>query len=148
MGTASQSVLIAKVGPLTTAVPIEHVVETMRPLPAIPLGHAPAFVRGLAIIRGVPVVVIDTAALLGVSRERDARARYVIVRADARRVALEVDAVLDVRQLSHAELAALPGLVHADAVATIGADDVGLIVVLEAARAVPPEVWAQLEAQP
>jgi purine-binding chemotaxis protein CheW len=148
MGTAGRSVLIAKVGALTCAIPIEHVVETMRPLPAVPVGRTPAFVRGLAIVRGVPVVVIDTAALLGVSHEQDPRARYVIVRADQRRAALEVDAVLDVRQLSHAELEALPGLVDADVVATIGAADLGLIVVLEAARAVPAEVWAQLEAQP
>jgi purine-binding chemotaxis protein CheW len=126
---------------------VEHVVETMRPLPVAPLGDAPPFVRGLAIVRGAPVIVVDAARLLGVAS--DAATRYVIVRAGGdRRIALAVDAVLDVRPFVGTELAALPALVRADAIAQIGAADHGLVVVLEAARAVPDDVWARAEATP
>ena len=130
---------------MTCALPIEHVVETMRPLPVVPMGEMPPFVLGLAVVRGAPVLVIGAARLLGV--ESGEPTRFVVVRAGARRAALAVDAVLDVRPFGRAELAALPGLVRADVVAQIGAADAGLVVVLEAARAVPAEVWAAAEAR-
>ena len=119
----------------------------MRPLPVAPLGDAPAFVRGLAIVRGAPAIVVDAARLLGVAGGQ--ATRFVIVRAGGdRRVALAVEAVLDVRPFAGDELAALPALVRADAIAQIGAADAGLVVVLEAARAVPDDVWAAAEARP
>lgn len=137
--------LIARVGTITCAIPIEHVVETMRPLPIAPLGEVPAFVRGLAIVRGSPTLVIDAALLLGVPA--GGATRFVIVRAAGERgIALSVDAVVDVRVFAAGDLAALPPLVHADAIVQIGAADAGLVVVLEAARAVPGDVWASAEA--
>ena len=109
----------------------------MRPLPIEPLGHGPAYVLGLAVIRGVPTIVIDLAALLGT--KACARARYVLVRTGERLAALLVDAVDGVRPLAATELAALPPLARStagDVIAAIGAVDAGLVVVLEAARLV------------
>ncbi|MEO8844935.1 MAG: chemotaxis protein CheW [Kofleriaceae bacterium] len=129
--------LIAKVGALTCAIPIAHVVETMRPLPVEPLGRGgAAYVRGVAIIRGAPTVVIDTAMLLATTSA--GTRRFVIVRTADREVALMVDEVIDIRSLG--ELGNLPPLVASasgETIRAIGAIDAGLIVVLEAARLVP-----------
>jgi len=138
--------LIAKLGAIACAIPIAHVVEIMRPLPVEAIGHAPAFVRGLAVIRGAPTPVVDTARLLGVAGE--VTRRYVVVRAGARTVALAFDDVVDVRPIARAELAALPPLVRgatAEAAAALAVSDAGLLVLLEAARAIPPELWRSLE---
>jgi purine-binding chemotaxis protein CheW len=137
--------LIARVGALACAIPIEHVVETMRPLPVDPIGAMPAYVLGVSIIRGAPTLAIDLAALLGVAGDR--ATRFVVVRSgESRRVALAVDAVVEVRELAH-QLGELPPLLHADAIRSIAAADRGLVVVLEATRAIAPEVWSAMEAR-
>jgi purine-binding chemotaxis protein CheW len=142
-------VLVGRVGGVVCALPVTQVVETMRPLPVEPLGGAPAFVRGLAIIRGAATVVVDTAALLGRSRGAASPARFVIVRAGARTIALEFTEVLDVRSLAGDRLAALPPLFSEAAaghLAAIAAVDRELVVVLAAARVIPDTTWAAIEA--
>ena len=47
---------------MLAALPLEHVVETMRPLPVEPLGDAPRFILGLSIVRGEPIPVVDVGA--------------------------------------------------------------------------------------
>lgn len=136
MGSDGRDVLIARVGTLACAIPVEHVVETMRPLPVEPLGRGPAYVRGLAVIRGVPTIVIDLAVLLGTT-SASASARYVLVRTGERVAALLVDAVDSISALSKNDIAALPPLARSaagDVIGAIGAVDAGLVVVLEAAR--------------
>jgi purine-binding chemotaxis protein CheW len=125
--------LIAKIGTMTIAIPIGFVVETMRPLPIEALDRVEGHVRGVAIIRGVPTVVIDTAALLGAVR--GATTRLVVVRTGDRKAALMVDAVEGIRSLG--TLGALPPLVAAPTLAAIGAIDRELVVMLETARLVP-----------
>jgi purine-binding chemotaxis protein CheW len=136
-GLDDRSVLIAKVGALMCAIPIAHVVETMRPLPVEPLGRGAAYVRGVAIIRGTPTVVIDTANLLATTSA--GTKRFVVVRTADRKAALMVDEVIDIRSLG--ELGRLPPLIASasgETIAAIGSIDAGLIVVLEAARLLPP----------
>ncbi len=87
------------------ALPIEQVVETMRPLPIDPIdpiSDAPACVLGTARIRGERLQVIDAAQLFGLTRSA-APSRFIVVHAGASRVALQVDAVLDVRALGAGE---------------------------------------------
>ena len=137
-GLDDHSVLIAKVGALTCAIPIAHVVETMRPLPVEPLGRGAAYVRGVAVIRGVATVVIDTANLLATTST--GTKRFVIVRTGDRKAALMVDEVIDIRSLD--ALGALPPLAASasgETIRAIGAVDAGLVVVLEAARLVQLE---------
>ncbi len=127
------------------ALPLEQVVEIMRPLPVEPLAAAPPFVRGLSIIRGTPVPVVgtpvpvvDVALLLGAPRNRSTR--YVTIRAGARHVAIEVGEVLGVRVLPLEKLQAVPPLFReatADVVSAIGAADDQLLLVLRSARLVP-----------
>jgi purine-binding chemotaxis protein CheW len=137
-------VLIAQVGTLACAIPVEHVVETMRPLPVEPLGHGAACVRGVAVIRGEPTIVIDAAALFGQHSKTSAgaRSRFVVVRAAAKTAALLVDSVDEVRVIAQAELGALPALARAassDVIAAIAAVDAKLVVVLEAIKLMPSE---------
>ena len=131
--------LVTRVGGIACAIPITHVVETMRPLPIEPVTDSQlAFVRGVSVVRGTAIPVIDTASLLG--QEGREQARFVVVRAGARTVALLVDAVIDVRSFDSATFSELPPLVRAithDNVQAIGALDRELFVVLDTGRIVP-----------
>ncbi|KQW02895.1 hypothetical protein ASC87_00640 [Rhizobacter sp. Root1221] len=123
--------------------PLAHVVETMRPLPVEAVAGAPHFVRGLAVIRGMPVPVVDAAHLLG---ELAAPAnRFVTVIAGERRVALAVDSVLGVREVPTDSLHQLPPLLQeagGDVVAAIGLLDAELLLVLSSTRLLPDDSWA------
>lgn len=124
--------------------------ETLRPLPVEPLAGAPDFVLGVAILRGMPVPVVDAARLLGAaSTTGTGPARFVSLRVGERSIALAVDAVEDVRVLGPAELAELPPLLRearAEVLEALGRLDADLLLVLRSAALVPANVWAQLDA--
>ena len=132
--------LICRVQTRLCALPLEHVVETLRPLPVERVPGAAPFVLGLAVIRGAPLPVVDSARLLGAD---DARAgRFVTVNAGNRRVALAVDCVLGVRAVAPESLHALPPLLHqadTDVIAAIGLLDAELLLVLRSARLLPDQ---------
>ncbi|HSS01963.1 MAG TPA: chemotaxis protein CheW [Kofleriaceae bacterium] len=143
------AMLVTRIGGLACALPVAHVVETMRPLPVEPLAtpgdRALALVDGLAMIRGAPVPVVDARKLLGVSGA--AATRFVVVRAAQRRIALVVDAVLEVRRIDVDALPGLPPLLSGarDVVSALGALDAELLVVLDSARVLPEDGWRALE---
>ena len=129
------------------ALPLALVVENMRPLPVEPVSGMPDFVRGLAIIRGAPVPVVDARRLLGGDTETPAT-RFVTLRLGERRVALAVDAVVGVLSLPAASVQALPPILRdaaTDVVAAIGLLDAQLVMVLRSARLVPERMWHSLE---
>lgn len=126
------------------ALPLRDVIETLRPLPIEPLAGAPSYVCGLSILRGAPVPVVDLGLLLGAEQVR--ATRLVALRAGARTVAAAVSEVLGVRAL--ARDTGLPPLlkdVGHGAIQTLGSLDRELLLVLEGARIVPEEVFAQLQ---
>lgn len=139
--------LLCQVGSLVCALPLEHISETMRPLPLEPFHGMPSFVDGLSIIRGAPVPVVDLARLLG--NDSDARrTRLVVVKVSERRVALSVEQVIGVRAVDVAANRALPpllGSARADFVAAVGSLDARLLVVLESALILPTSTWASLD---
>jgi len=142
--------LVTRVGGMTCAFPIQHVVETMRPLPIEPIGRsadeALALIDGVAMIRGAAVPVVDARKLLGVTGGQ--ATRFVVVRAGERRIALVVDAVLDVVRIDPGALSGLPPLMGGasrGSISAIGARDAGLLVVLDAARVLPDDTWRALE---
>jgi purine-binding chemotaxis protein CheW len=140
--------LICRVRARLCAIPLAQVVETMRPLPVEPLPDMPGFVRGLATIRGKPTPVVDAGGVLGESGP-GRPTRFVTVRAGERLVALGVEEVLEIRDLTLASLETLPPLLReagAEIVSAIGRLDAELLVVLEAARVLPDSVWQGLEA--
>src|SRR6266700_1255541 len=89
--------LLCRTGPHMYAVPLEHVIECMRVLPIDAIRAAPQYVRGLSIIRGSPVPVVDPGVLLNDAPTRSER--LVTIRAGARTVALLAEAVLGIRWL-------------------------------------------------
>ena len=104
--------MIVRVANRTLALPVEHVVEAMRPLPitpadGVPDGDAHALL-GTAQIRGTPSRVIDLGRLLGLAPPTPDAAghaggatRFVAVRGEP--TALRVDAVLGVQTIDRGE---------------------------------------------
>ncbi len=140
--------LLVAVGSRACCIPLAYVVETMRPLPVEAVAGMPHFVKGLAVIRGVPVPVVDLAAALG-SGEKGLAARFVSLRLGDRRLALAVDAVMGVRELEGTRLESMPpllGAASAELVAAIGTLDSHLLVVLRATRVLSEETWQTLDA--
>jgi purine-binding chemotaxis protein CheW len=130
---------------------VECVVETMRPLPIEPMLGVPAFVRGLSIVRGVPIPVIDLSALLGMGESGARCGRFIVVRVGERRAALAVESVVGLRELDVLQMRDLPPLLQpigVDVVESIGTSDAQLLVVLRGGRLLPDDVWASLEIAP
>ena len=147
MDRRSGAALIFEAGAGVYAIPIEHVAETLRPLTIEPLAGTPDFVLGVSILRGVPVPVVDVSRLV-TGIDQSVGQRLVTIKLGARRAALLVSSVIGVRRLSSDTLAGLPALLRAAAdraVAAISFLDADLLVVLNATRIVPDEVWSALE---
>jgi purine-binding chemotaxis protein CheW len=148
-GSERRAALVVAAGSRACAVPLAHVIETMRPLPIEAVPGMPSFVRGLAIIRGAAVPVVDLADATGAAETR-APTRFVLLRLGSRRAALAVSAVVGVRDLDVASLEQMPPLLRgtgANLVEAIGLLDAELLVVLHASRLLPEETWDRLDAR-
>lgn len=139
--------LVCRVGALLCALPLEHVVEVMRLLPIETVAGAVPPVRGLSLIRGAPVPVVDAGALIGESAAR--AERLVTIRIGERCVALAVESVVGIRPIAAQALQRLPPLLRdaaSETVAAIGTLDAQLLFFLNAARIVPQDVLDRLGA--
>jgi purine-binding chemotaxis protein CheW len=139
--------LIVTIGRRACAIGLQHVAETMRPLAIETMSGMPEFVRGVSVVRGTPMPVVDLQVLLETGEHSAACGRFVTVKVGERRVALAVDGVVGVRHLDSAQIGELPPLlrdIDADLVEAIGTCDAQLLLVLRAARIVPDDVWATL----
>jgi purine-binding chemotaxis protein CheW len=144
-----QLALICRVGPLLCALPLEHVHETLRPLPTEPLAGTPSFVRGVCVVRDEPLPVVDALALTSADVEAVPE-RLVVLKSAGRRVALAVGAIVGVRSLAAGSLDALPPLLREasdGAIASLGCLDGALLLTLRSARLVPDPVWQALDAR-
>ena len=130
------------------ALPLEYVIETMRPLPVEPIAGMPPFLLGVSIIRGLLTPVIDLGAMLGTPGL--GAERFVTVRACDRQVALSVGAVLGVREIDEATIQELPPLLQGssqDVIEMMGTLDGEMLTVLRASWELPDEVWEAIAAQ-
>ena len=137
--------LIVGVQTRLCALPLVHVMETMRPLPIEPIAGAPPFVLGVSIVRGVPTPVVDLAIVLGA--RGGVPGRFVTIRLANRQVALSVDAILGIRDLDDEQTQALPPLLQEaskDLIEAIGTLDAHILMVLRAGWELPGEVWQDL----
>ena len=119
----------------------------MRPLPSKSVPNMPPFVTGLSVIRDSLIPVVDLGRLLGLSDEPDST-RFVALRVGTREVAIAVEEVVGFRTVDSKWLEGLPPLVaeaSRECIEAIGQLDDELILVLRAARIVPPEVWTALD---
>jgi purine-binding chemotaxis protein CheW len=113
-----------------------------------PVPHAPAFVQGLAVVRGSPVPVVDAGRLLGLPGMEPGR--WVALRVGERSIVMAVEAVEGVRDFPVTSAGVLPPLLSstgADFVAAVGTLDAALLWVLEAVRIVPESVWQAIAPQ-
>lgn len=141
--------LLVRIASQLCALSLEHVEETMRPLPVRVMPYVPPFVTGLTVLRGEPAPVIDARSFLGERQSPGLVTRFVALRTGRRPVALAVDEVEGVVRIEAARLAQLPLLLTAAAehvVSAIGLHDTELIMVLRSARLVPDAVWTRIEA--
>lgn len=139
-------VLLVRAGEWMTALPITEVIETMRALPVRPVAGAPAFVRGVSMIRGELLPVVHLGALLG-AKEAPEGGRFVTVRAGTKPFALHVDQVLGAKLIEDAALSSTPALLsealpqHASKLAAL---DGQMVVVLRTARLLSDELRARI----
>lgn len=139
-------VLVLEVCERLCALELRDVVETMRPLPVQPVSGAPAYVRGLAVIRGQPTPVVELAVLLTGTAAAHCT-RFVHIRVDQRPLALAVSAVRGIRSLSSQSLQGLPPLLaaaQASGLESLALLDSELLAVLATGRLLPAAAWQEL----
>lgn len=142
--------LMCRVGSSLAAIPLEHVVETLRPLPISQLGGVPAFVLGVSILRGIPTPVVDLNRLLtsNTGAPTSPPRRFVSLRVGQRTLALAVDDVLAIRALAEDSLTDIPPLVReidGTCLSSMGTLDAELVLILEASRVMSESSWLALE---
>jgi purine-binding chemotaxis protein CheW len=123
------------------------VVEVMRVLPIKPVSGGPCYVCGLCIIRGAPVLVIDTGLLVG--DRVTAFERLITVRTGSRTIALAAEAVLGIWAIGADKLDQLPPLLRdaaTETIAAIGTLDAELLFFLRTAKIVPEDLFDRLVA--
>lgn len=143
-------ILVCRIGTALCGLPALHVEETLRPRPLQALAGAPVYVRGVALVRGTAMPVVDGGALLFGSALVAAE-RWVVLRLGARRAVLAVDAVAGLRRLDANRFGALDPLLANDRGPADGSITVDreLLLVLRASKVVPAEVFAAVdEARP
>jgi purine-binding chemotaxis protein CheW len=140
--------MLCRIGDQLCALPLTNVVETMRPLPVRRLPGMPAFISGLSLVRGMPLPVVNAAALIG--QGGTPPSRFVTLQVGARQVVLAVQEVVGIRAMAADPLQAMPPLLGgtlSDIVSAIGALDTEFLWLLDAARLVPADIWQAAEPQ-
>jgi purine-binding chemotaxis protein CheW len=130
--------LAFRLGPESFAIDIQAVMEIVLPRPVTALPRAPAFVRGVASLRGAMLPVVDLARRLGLHERADDRhSRILVVRDGAERMGFWTGHVLGVARLVRGELesTAFAGAVDPRFLEGLGYDrNGGLLALLNADR--------------
>lgn len=139
--------LIVRVPSALCAFPLAEVIETMRPLPVESLANTPDFILGVSRIRGAAVPVIQLSALFQKVHRGDSVTRFVTLRVGLHCVALAVQSVVGIADLSDKALTSLPPLLRTlrtEFIQTLCTLDEELLAILNTARLVPESVWESL----
>jgi purine-binding chemotaxis protein CheW len=141
--------LVCRTAGRLCALPLHHVIETMRPLPARPLADGPSFQLGLSTVRGEALPVVHLGHLV----TGDAGApstRFIAIRLEERRAVLAVDAVSGVRALPTNALSHAPTLldqIDPSRIESIARFDDALLSLLRAMTIVSDELLALVEGE-
>lgn len=149
--------LLIEAGGVRCALPVESVVETLRPFAVQALSALPPYVLGAMRIRGTLTPVVDLGLILTGEVGPNPR-RLVLVRVDGvtgssgceRRIALAVNTVQSVTSMDEVAWSELPPLLGGAAgcvVRSLGERDGKLLATLEAGRAISAELWKTFESQ-
>jgi purine-binding chemotaxis protein CheW len=142
--TVGKQSLVFRADNHLAAIGLEHVTEVLRPLPVEHLAGVPPYVRGICVLRGRPVPVVDVGLLLGGERASGG-GRFVGVRTGPQTAALSVDAVVGIRDLPLDLLHDLSSVTGSPACTAVGAVGPEPLLLLEAGRVIPDSVWDALE---
>jgi purine-binding chemotaxis protein CheW len=82
--------------------------EIIRPLPIVPVPHAPAYVDGVISLRKAVIPVVDLRRRFGLEPRKEPRERMVICAVDGRIVGLIVDEVTEVATFDRDEIQPAP----------------------------------------
>jgi purine-binding chemotaxis protein CheW len=143
----SSLALLVRVPSALCAFPLAEVIETMRPLTVQPLANMPDFIRGVARIRGAAVPVIQLTALFQEDDLCDLPTRFVTLRVGQRCVAIAVQSVVGIADMSdHVfdNLSPLLKTARTESIQTLGTLDSEFLIMLNTARLVPDSVWQAL----
>lgn len=128
--------LIVESGDVRCALPLQNVVEIMRPLPVKHLPQTPAGVCGVALIRGLAQPVLDLSEIL--QKKVKQAGRFVSLRVNERFCALAVGAVIGIESIDEANWQTLPPLLkNVELARAISVLDRDVVLILETARIVP-----------
>ena len=139
--------VLCRAGSHLCAIPLAQVIEVMRRLPIEMVAGAPSFMRGLCVMRGNVVPVIDAGLLLG--ETATGAERLLAIRTGSRTVALAVDLVIGIHTFTDDVRGAMPPLMRdaaSEAIAAIGTLDAELLFFLRTTLSVPEELLAGLTA--
>lgn len=130
------------------ALPIKNILEIMRPQPVQVIADMPSVMKGVAIIRGAPVPVMELSDLLNMKTDQKS-SRFILLQAQSGRVALAVEDVVGLHRFQSSLFQILPPLFGTESreiISSIGLMDRQLLFVLETARLIPSDVWNALRA--
>jgi purine-binding chemotaxis protein CheW len=120
---------VIKSGDRLYGIEVDRVLEVLRNAAIEGVPVSPSGVAGLLNLRGQLVVALDVQQLAeGVSAGDRERVVAVVVSYGGESVALCVDSVIDVREISHEELAPIPS--------GSGVEDIGRMVTIDSERMV------------
>jgi purine-binding chemotaxis protein CheW len=140
------AVLVVRASKRLCAIPLDVVVETMRPLPVVAHSGGARSVLGVAVVRGEPTPVVELSRVL--SGEADTIGRFVSIRVGDRIASLAVDQVIGIVQLGDtSELPPLLSHASADAIEALTLRDAELVAVLRTSRVIPDDAWALVGAR-
>ncbi|MBI2601726.1 MAG: chemotaxis protein CheW [Deltaproteobacteria bacterium] len=128
------------------AIPVRDISEIMRPMPREVLPDSPHFVIGMSVIRGRPVPVVDFSSLIGLKRSSQF-GKYVVLNLESRKVALAVENVLGIKNLSLEFMEKLPPLlqnVHPDIISAIGTLDEDFLILIQTPKLVSIDAWEKI----
>jgi purine-binding chemotaxis protein CheW len=143
------SVVLVRAGDLLCALPIASVIETLRSPPIMAIAGTPGWVRGVAVIRGATVAVVDLGILLGSGAGAREQPRVITLRVGSRIVGLAVDSIVGVREFERSLLSDVPPMLrhaHAEVLTAIGMLDRELLMVLDGSRIITELELEGLEA--
>jgi len=126
--------------------PLHSIAEVTRPLPIEAISGAPAFVKGVAVIRASPIPVVDLAAILGIEGAGEAT-RFVVLCVGERKVAVAVESVIGIYNLQGQSLRHAPPLLRdapGELVEAIAALDGELLFVLRVGLLLPDDLCEAL----
>jgi purine-binding chemotaxis protein CheW len=138
--------LLCRIRTHLCGLPVEQVIETMRPMPIRSLADSPPYILGLSVIRGNGVPVIDGGRLFKDAAD-PAHTSLILLKVGSRQVGLMVEQVVGIGHLPDGLATGLTPLARQtcpEVVQSLSLLEGDLVYLLQTARLITEPVWRQL----